>query len=68
MPPTISNVRLLFHNASKQTDALKAVQMIAQGMDDTLAILEETLNYFPNDLASKIEERVERALRDKQSP
>ena len=62
MPLPISNVRITFHNAAKETDPLKAVQMIADGLDETLGILENTLKYLPSDLASRIEEHVERAL------
>ena len=65
MLQTISSIRILFHNATKQTDALKAVQMIAQGLDETLGILEDSLKYLSSDIARKVEDGVERALRNK---
>ena len=65
MPQTIHNVRINLHNASKQADTLKAVQMIADALDETLAILEDTLKHLPDDLADKVADQVSRSLERK---
>ena len=64
MAITMNLIRNAFHKASKATDPLQAIQAIAVAMEDLTKVLEDELQDLPGKIASRVEERVEHAIRN----